>query len=145
MAVAAIAEWVRTGGDAEAPPSYATVTRLNFSHHGWGSKEVKLLSERVLAGCPALTELSLGFNSVGDKGVEALCVAAKHGALRKLERLYLVGNQIGPPGCDSLAAVLRAGVLPACSYINLAKNPDTEETRWVIEELLKPEVERYGV
>ena len=146
MATAAIAEWVRkkmqASEDAGSPPQYDELRTLNFSRYGWGSKEVEALAQ-ALAFAPGLVELSLGFNAVGDAGIQALVEAARRGALQKLERLYLAGNQIGSDGCDSLASALKAGSLPACTYINLAKNPETEERRWLVEEALKPEAERY--
>lgn len=91
----------------------------------------------MLASSAALTELSLGFNQIGDAGIAAILGSAAHGGLQKLERLYLVGNRIGEAGVDLLAEAIRAGKLPLCTYINLARNPDAAERVWLVEELLK--------
>ena len=91
----------------------------------------------MLASSPLLTELSLGFNSIGNAGVKALVESTDHGALQSLERLYLAGNRIGEAGVDALVVALRAKKLPRATYINLAKNPDAEECVWLVEELLK--------
>lgn len=55
-----------------------------------------------------LTVLDLGFNTVGNVGVEALAVHALAGNYT-LETLYLSGNVIGPKGAFSIAAAILHG------------------------------------
>ena len=128
-----ILEWVKIGGTNSLPP--LTATTLDLSRCGWGDSDARIFAS-LLHRLPDLTNLSLGFNSISDSGVEAITQSCRRGALRKLERLYLAGNDVGEQGVDALVRSLRSNQLPSCSHINLAKNPRAEETKWLVEELL---------
>ena len=130
-----VVDWVALGGVAK-PPTNISGT-LNLSRCKWTDADLVVFASR-LHEWPNVTELALGFNSIGDDGIIALVEAiVKRGALQRMERLYLAGNNIGERGVDAIVKALRAKALPVCTYINLAKNPDAEECVWLVEELLK--------
>lgn len=157
-AISSIQAWIEKGvaaGDAGSlefpfgPATFLGVTTLHLSRLGWGNPHLKLLSQAVLPLMPNLEELMLGFNEeIGDEGVIALAESTRNTdgggrSLAKLKRLYLAGNRIGSDGCDALARALQEGAMPACTYLNLAKNPDAEESAWKVErELLRREDEQ---
>ena len=81
---------------------------------------------------PALEELGLGDNPLGDEGIAALVApppppaGAKPpptGVLTKLKMLYLWETQITDAGCVSLVAALDGGVLPALQTLDISDTP----------------------
>ena len=51
------------------------------------------------------------------------------GALKLLEILYLVDNQITDAGCATLATALRDAALPALQELRLHNNPASQEAQ----------------
>ena len=85
---------------------------LTYASIGWGDDEVVQLAE-VLPLCTSATELSLGNNkNISDRGAKALAAAFAEGAMPKLEKLVLGGNQIGDDGAVALAEA--AGARARC-------------------------------
>jgi len=86
----------------------------------------------ALRRLPALEELELGGNPLGDEGLTALVVPPQQpagapppstGVLEKLKRLWLSRTQITEAGCGTLAAALDGGALPALEYLYLQGTP----------------------
>lgn len=83
---------------------------LGYNSLGWGAAEAQAVAAVLASGAtPALTELSLQFNSLGDLGAQALAAALPHS--RALVQLRLGNNQIGDAGAVALAAALPATAL----------------------------------
>ena len=80
---------------------------------------------------PALEDLDLGANPLGDEGLAALVAPppaagappTTTGGLAKLKELYLSHTQIADAGCASLAAALDGGALPALENLFLLHTP----------------------
>ena len=78
---------------------------------------------------PALEELLLAFNPLGDEGLATLvappppppagALSPPAGVLTKLKRLYLTGTQVSDAGCAALIAALDSGVLPPLELLEL--------------------------
>ena len=76
---------------------------------------------------PALEELNLMFNPVGDEGFATLvapppaagALPLPTGVLTKLKVLYLNNTDVTDAGCATLAAALDSGALPALDVLNL--------------------------
>ena len=60
---------------------------------------------------------------MGDETATALAALLEAGAMPKLKKLYLHGNQIGEAGMAALASAVRGGALPSCEEIGLGGNP----------------------
>ena len=80
---------------------------------------------------PALKELKLGGNPLGDEGLAALVAPPPAagapppttGGLTKLNVLSLRDTQITDSGCATLAAALKKGALPALGTLYLGGIP----------------------
>ena len=80
---------------------------------------------------PALEELDLGGNPLGDEGLAALVAPPPAagapppptGGLTKLKALTLSRTQIADAGCAALAAALDSGALPALKRLYLGDIP----------------------
>jgi len=81
----------------------------------------------ALRRLPALVDLELGNNPLGDEGLSALVAPPPPpagapppptGLLMKLKGLYLNDTQITDAGCAALAAALDSGALPALETLN---------------------------
>jgi Ran GTPase-activating protein (RanGAP) involved in mRNA processing and transport len=89
---------------------FGTATWLGYNSLGWGAAEARAVAAVLASGAtPALSELSLQFNSLGDDGAQALAAALPHA--RALAHLRLGNNQIGDAGAVALAAALPATAL----------------------------------
>ena len=81
----------------------------------------------ALRRLPALEGLYLNVNPLGDEGLAALVAPPPlagappptTGRLAKLKELYLCSTQITDAGCDTLAAALDSGALPALKELYL--------------------------
>ena len=60
-----------------------------------------------------------------------------NGALPALEQLELTSNQIGDDGLSALASACASGALPKCTYIDVDENPASEEARQAVQEALE--------
>ena len=86
---------------------------------------------------PALKDLLLGRNPLGDEGLAALVAPPPPagapppttGGLAKLMWLILANTQITDAGCAALAAALDSGALPALEELFLAGIPASVEAR----------------
>ena len=80
----------------------------------------------ALRRLPALEQLYLGDNPLGDKGLAALlappppagALPPPAGGLTKLKALNLQSTQITDAGCVTLAAALDSGALPALGELS---------------------------
>ena len=82
---------------------------------------------------PALEEITLRGNRLGDEGLAALVAppaAAAAGApppttggLTRLKVLYLSNTQVTDAGCATLTSALDSGALPALSFLDLDRAP----------------------
>ena len=85
----------------------------------------------ALRRLPALEELYIGGNSLGDEGLAALVAppppagapTTTTGGLTKLRVLNLSRTQINDAGCATLAAALDSGALPALENLSLRGIP----------------------
>eukprot|EP00964_Phaeocystis_antarctica_P026348 scaffold14840_cov66-Phaeocystis_antarctica.AAC.7 len=85
----------------------------------------------ALRRLPALKQLGLGDNPLGDEGLAALlappppagALPPPTGVLTKLKFLNLNWTQVTDAGCAALAAVLGSGALPALKELNLGGIP----------------------
>ena len=69
---------------------------------------------------PALEDIQLGGNSIGDAGVQVLAGVLSSGAAPRLRSLSLWGNRIGCAGAAALAGALPS--LPALEELDLHTN-----------------------
>ena len=74
-------------------------------------------------GLRKVETLYLGGNQMGDGAAAALAALLEEGAMPNLKGLDLGNNQIGDDGVAALASALRSGALPACTEIHLDDNP----------------------
>jgi hypothetical protein len=81
---------------------------------------------------PALEEITLRGNRLGDEGLAALVAppAAAAGApppttggLTRLKVLYLSNTKVTDAGCATLTSALDSGALPALSFLDLDRAP----------------------
>ena len=79
---------------------------------------------------PALEELILQDNPLGDEGLAALVAPPPPagalpptGVLTKLKQFWLIGTQITDAGCAALVAALDSGALPALEKVYLDGTP----------------------
>ena len=85
----------------------------------------------ALRRLPALEELALNFNPLGNEGLAALVAPPPAagapppptGRLAKLKVLYLSYTQITDAGCATLAGALDSGALPALEGLYLLGIP----------------------
>ena len=64
---------------------------------------------------PSLTSLLLGYNSLGDEGVTAICEAVPSNKELKLTSLEIQSNDVGPAGAKSVAAMV--AVIPSLTRV----------------------------
>ena len=89
---------------------------------------------------PALKELKLGGNPLGDEGLAALVAPPPAagapppttGGLTKLKELYLWNTQITDAGCATLAAALESGALPALLNLYLSGIPASAAAKAIV-------------
>ena len=88
----------------------------------------------ILRRRPALEELSLAHNPIGDEGLAALVAPSWHPpppgvppppseGLTKLKALGLMGTRVTDSGCAALTAALNSGALPALEQLYLRGIP----------------------
>ena len=100
--------------------------RLYLSNTAIGDSALVALAP-ALRRRPALKDLSLWTNPLGDEGLAALVAPpaaagappTTTGALTKLERLDLEQTMVTDAGCATLAAALDSGALPALEHVLL--------------------------
>ena len=93
---------------------------------------------------PALEELFLWDNPLGDEGLAALLAPPPPagtpplpaGGLKKLKELDLNGTQITDAGCAALVAALHSGVLPALETLFVDRIPASDAARDAVSEAL---------
>ena len=89
-------------------------------------EDLKILAEPLAVGLPALVDLNLYGNHIGDEGLDALSTALSGalatGALAKLETLVLTANEIGDRGAISLSKAVTMGALGCIRCIHLDHN-----------------------
>ena len=90
----------------------------------------------ALRRLPALEELALYANPLGDEGLAALVAPPpadapppQAEALAQLKALNLDRSQITDDGCTQLASRLRSGALPALERLSLEKVPASDAAR----------------
>ena len=67
---------------------------------------------------PAIVDLGIVCNQIGDVGAAAVAAAAgASGALTNLEKLYMSHNDIGDAGAEALATACARGALPRLDYV----------------------------
>ena len=99
------------------------VTKLGYDRLKWTDKEAVAVSKVIATGVlRKLEELWLMGNQIGDAGVTALAEAAGKGTLPQLGSLYLGSNQIGDAGVMALAEAAGKGTLPQLKNLNLDCN-----------------------
>ena len=94
---------------------------------------------------PALEELHLARNPVGDEGLAALVAPPPAagapppttGVLTKLKVLNLGYTQIAEAGCAALAAALDSGALPALETFSLDFTPNSAEAKVAVSRALR--------
>ena len=120
-------------GDAGAAALAAALGRgallrlkyLNLSGSGIGDAGLVALAP-ALRQRPALEELALWNNPLGDEGLAALVAPPPAGApppTGVLAKLDVGSTKITDVGCAALAAALDRGALPALEYLRLSPNP----------------------
>ena len=96
---------------------FGEVESLNYARLGWGDEEVLQLAQ-VLShngGLRRLEFLSLEHNHIGDRGACILADALPK--LKRLRRVSLGGNRIGPAGLEALTAAKRRCTSPSVVII----------------------------
>ena len=99
---------------------------LGLTHLAIGDAGLVALAP-ALRRRPALEELNLMFNPVGDEGFATLvapppaagALPLPTGVLTKLKVLYLNNTDVTDADCATLAAALDSGALPALDVLNL--------------------------
>ena len=104
---------------AEESDSRVDLHEKGVTPGGLGHITRALASVRLSDAVP-LTELNLAFNKLGNDGAASLAWAAMQGALVRLRRLVLTGNQL--TRLSGLATAARAGELPALEVLYLSSN-----------------------
>ena len=69
-----------------------------------------------------LTKLDLGFNRIGDEGMQAFSTAITIGSLASLTKLSFYGNQIGDEGMKAFSSALSSGSLASLTDLSLGDN-----------------------
>jgi hypothetical protein len=101
----------------EAFPARMRITTLALTKCDMKGQDAERLAG-VLAQCPALAHLDLGYNQIGNEGAGSIAGVLSQCPL--LSHLHLWCNGIGAPGAERLAGVLTH--CPLLSYLNLAWN-----------------------
>ena len=104
-----------------------TATALYYQNLGWGDEQVAMLSAALVfaharGALPALVELYLQENAIGDEGMISFSEALGRGALPALVELYLSLNKISDVGLTSFSEALGRGALPALTDLVLDGN-----------------------
>ena len=97
------------------------LVRVQLSRNPIGKQGVAALAA-PLRKLPAVESLSLGFCEIGDEGVTSLVANLGKDDFKKLEDLYLTGNQITDTGAATLVAALDVAGLPALDLLFWAGN-----------------------
>ena len=92
---------------------------LGLSRNPIGNQGVAALAA-PLRKMPALRTLSLGFCEIGDEGMASLLDNLGKDDFKKLERLFLVNNNITDAGCARLVSTLDAVGMPKLEHVALA-------------------------
>ena len=92
---------------------------MDLSSNGLGPLGAKALVEGG-AFTASLTSLSLGYNSLGDEGVTAICEAVQSNKEMKLAYLVIEYNGVGPAGAKSVAAMV--AVIPSLTQVCHIRN-----------------------
>ena len=90
----------------------ADAKELRCSNLGWGDEEARRLAA-------------------------ALRHAHTHGALKALETLELIDNEIGDEGMRHLADALVRGAAPALKYLHLFNNPASDAAQQAVKDALE--------
>ena len=98
----------------------------------------------ALRRLPALEDLDLEGNPIGDEGLAALVAPPlpagapppPTGGLKKLERLYLGRTQVTDAGCATLVAALDSGALPALELVSVGGAPASAAAKAAVHEAL---------
>ena len=153
-ALPALAGFILIGmnvGDAGATALAAALDRgamprlKNFRLFDTGIGDAGLMAlAPALRRRPALEQLSLMGNPLGDEGLAALLAPPPAGALppptgvlAELKMLDLNFTQITDAGCAALAAVLDSGALPALERLTLENGPASDAGQAAVHEALK--------
>ena len=109
------------------------VVALFYVRLGWDDAQMLTLCEALRAahaggGLRKLETLWLSGNQMGDGAAAALAALLEEGAMPNLKFLNLRNNQIGDDGVAALASALRGGALPACTEIHLDGNPGSDDS-----------------
>ena len=83
----------------------------------------------ALRQLPGLAVLSLDHNQIGDRGVASLLAEPLQDALPSLHTLWLHDNLITDRGCAGLAAKLCTGAPPELRRLSVSGNPASEEAQ----------------
>ena len=99
----------------------------------WGNRDLTAADMETLgmllatSGLPQLRTFELGYNPLGDAGVQSLFGGLGRRALPELHHLLLYnnsfpGNVLGNAGAAALAAALSRGAMPALQFLALSNN-----------------------
>lgn len=93
-------------------------------HTKLGHTGMTAFSEAIRAigatgGLVNLEDLLIGFNKIGDKGMESFSIAIASGALANCKCLNLSANDIGDEGMSVFSSAISTGMLDALVEINL--------------------------
>jgi hypothetical protein len=77
-----------------------------------------------------------GNGALGDDGVHAMCRAIASGGLPALKQLELNGNRIGDAGMQGLVQLLRTDAAPKLDLIFVRNNPASEASQQEVEDAL---------
>ena len=129
------ADWRHLGG---ALACCTKLRRLNLYEMGADDAAMAALGGALGSGAmPALEQLSLMFNEIGDEGVRHLADALARGATPALKKLDLSGNKIGDEGMRHLGDALARGAAPALKELYLDGNPASYAAQQAVEDALK--------
>ena len=92
---------------------------LNLICNSIGNQGVAALAAS-LRKLPGLESLGLGFCEIGDEGMASLLDNLGKDDFKKLERLFLVNNNITDAGCARLVSTLDAVGMPKLEHVALA-------------------------
>ena len=112
----------------------AKLEALFLSGNPIGNQGAAALAES-LRMLRALLMLDLSFCEIGDEGVASLVANLGKDDFKKLEDLYLTGNQITDTGAATLVAALDLTGIPALDLC-WAGNPCSETAYQVVEDAL---------
>ena len=112
------------------------LTSLGLTNATIGDAELVALAP-ALRRRPALEELGLAFNPLGDEGLAALvapsppagALPTTTGGLKELKVLDLNRTQVSDAGCATLTAAFESGALPALKRISLHGIPASDAAK----------------